>query len=560
MPSCLALIYCGPASRGLVATFNRSGVRKAYFIWSPATEAWALSWGLCRQPVAFAPPTMVDDRKECQERQEDEIVAMSSILSDAGSGNGSSFQEVPSSDGQRLVRLRIPIQFPDGARDVVLLPAGFRLSLSHLPPIEAVISLPESYPTRSSPVLVDARASWKEGMLAVPVKQIWRDAGETESLLYISEWLGQDMWSDMGSFTKEGVVQLHFGSAEACRSIRTLLTTYETRTAQEDFEASSYECVICLSSSRGDRCIRLGNCGHTFCSSCLREGLALYAREGDWQAARICPALECGATRKECGPAPLVAPDSLDTSGPDPAEVILRRPKHCSLQLRLSASRSHAHQAGYLTRAEQRFILGPELLARVDRLELETATGQDLYADFCPFCKAVAIADEETELVDDEGRPGFGSLLICTKCRIASCRMCGHSWHGRTRCGLDRGAIADRYSAALAENDDATVVDLERRYTRPYLQHLVDATSASKEDRAWIQNNTKPCPQCRAPVFKSDGCNHIHCLNCGTHFCWRCGNAYYGSNFYEHYSNPTSRCFNQMIDVPADGPGDIFGF
>jgi len=39
----------------------------------------------------------------------------------------------------------------------------------------------------------------------------------------------------------------------------------------------------------------------------------------------------------------------------------------------------------------------------------------------------------------------------------------------------------------------------------------------------WIRNNTKPCPQCKAPIEKAAGCNHMQCRECNKHFCWHCG-------------------------------------
>lgn len=38
----------------------------------------------------------------------------------------------------------------------------------------------------------------------------------------------------------------------------------------------------------------------------------------------------------------------------------------------------------------------------------------------------------------------------------------------------------------------------------------------------WIQTNTKPCPACKVPIEKNNGCNHMHCTLCGVHFCWLC--------------------------------------
>jgi len=42
--------------------------------------------------------------------------------------------------------------------------------------------------------------------------------------------------------------------------------------------------------------------------------------------------------------------------------------------------------------------------------------------------------------------------------------------------------------------------------------------------RLWLKANTRPCPQCNAPIEKMEGCNHMTCTNrtCRHEFCWIC--------------------------------------
>jgi len=41
-------------------------------------------------------------------------------------------------------------------------------------------------------------------------------------------------------------------------------------------------------------------------------------------------------------------------------------------------------------------------------------------------------------------------------------------------------------------------------------------------DDVWVGENCKPCPSCKAPIFKDDGCNHMTCYKCNHDFCWVC--------------------------------------
>lgn len=42
----------------------------------------------------------------------------------------------------------------------------------------------------------------------------------------------------------------------------------------------------------------------------------------------------------------------------------------------------------------------------------------------------------------------------------------------------------------------------------------------------YIAKHTKPCPKCKRPIERSDGCNKMHCEcragGCGVSFCWMC--------------------------------------
>jgi hypothetical protein len=63
--------------------------------------------------------------------------------------------------------------------------------------------------------------------------------------------------------------------------------------------------------------------------------------------------------------------------------------------------------------------------------------------------------------------------------------------------------------------------------------------SVDEATKLYILNETKRCPnrQCRSPIEKIDGCNHMHCTICNTHFCWLCNTIYDENHISEHYNN-----------------------
>ncbi|CAJ1339625.1 unnamed protein product [Effrenium voratum] len=53
---------------------------------------------------------------------------------------------------------------------------------------------------------------------------------------------------------------------------------------------------------------------------------------------------------------------------------------------------------------------------------------------------------------------------------------------------------------------------------------------------------TKPCPGCKCPTEKTEGCNHMECPSCRCNWCWTCGTELAGRlSLGWHYSaaNPS---------------------
>ena len=53
-----------------------------------------------------------------------------------------------------------------------------------------------------------------------------------------------------------------------------------------------------------------------------------------------------------------------------------------------------------------------------------------------------------------------------------------------------------------------------------------------------IHKTAKACPGCKAAIERTEGCNHMQCRFCATHFCWQCHKIISATNPYDHFREP----------------------
>lgn len=120
----------------------------------------------------------------------------------------------------------------------------------------------------------------------------------------------------------------------------------------------------------------------------------------------------------------------------------------------------------------------------------------------CPGagCGAGLVAPSYSKRVECDPRAG---------CGLVFCRDCRGQYH--------EGQCPDIQNTSSAEgeppSEQSFPVDGE-------------ASLRSRWDRdslLFIQESTKPCPQCCAPVQKNGGCSHMRCTLCKAEWCWICG-------------------------------------
>jgi hypothetical protein len=79
---------------------------------------------------------------------------------------------------------------------------------------------------------------------------------------------------------------------------------------------------------------------------------------------------------------------------------------------------------------------------------------------------------------------------------------------------------------------------------------------ATVETAKLLQKETRPCPKCKALIFKTDGCDQMWCTMCQTPFSWTTGKVEEGRVHNPHYYEWLRRT-QGSVPREAPQPGDV---
>lgn len=86
---------------------------------------------------------------------------------------------------------------------------------------------------------------------------------------------------------------------------------------------------------------------------------------------------------------------------------------------------------------------------------------------------------------------------------------------------------------------------------------LIKDTELDDESRKYLYLSCIDCPKCAIPIQKIDGCNHIICIKCKTHLCFRCSAILKPNNPYAHTCPPANYDIDRGV-VFTRGDNGIF--
>ena len=384
--------------------------------------------------------------------------------------------------------------------------------LSHLPPLNLQITLPQLYPSEQPPeTRLVSEASWipeeKMRELQSKAKILWEENGNNQVLYDYIDFLQQAAEDGFGLVPQSG-------SALVLRQdLEVQLLDFDLNMKRQKFERETFDCGICLEPKKGAVCHRLQLCRHVFCIECLQDFYNNCITEGD-------------ITQVKC-----LTPN-CEKETPRPLESGARRKRKIDRTL----DPSELLQIPIEQEKVQRYIM----LKKKKRLESNKNT------IYCPrkWCQGPARTgkrrnDDENSDSDDNNEvqnydpnanqealpPPNERLAICEDCSFAFCRVCKISWHG------------------------------EFQHCFPRKQYEISVEEKASED--YLRLHSTLCPTCNARCQKTMGCNHMICFQCKTHFCYLCSAWLDADNPYVHFNTKWQQCYQRLWELEGgDGVGD----
>ncbi len=261
-------------------------------------------------------------------------------------------------------------------------------------------------------------------------------------------------------------------------------------------EANTCICPICYDDEvEKEDWMQLGNCGHGFCRDCLKDYLKENANNRTPSHLITCPDHNCDA-----GLSKLDLQSLLEKDDPKTFDCIMDASNDNFIT-------SHTHF---------RFCPHPGCSGIVHRFPQPKWASAGYDENVLNYTGAVCTA--VTPPVEKSGKEctltyeGVEDLEY-TNCRSRQqpkkahrfCFSCGEEVHWPLTC------------ERLAEwkeriNDEIGKVDDKNGGS--------DFNALAQ--KVWLKANTRPCPKCKVPIEKADGCNHMVCHHCHHEFCWIC--------------------------------------
>jgi len=377
--------------------------------------------------------------------------------------------------------------------------------LSFLPPLHLKIALPEGYPDQKAPtVALSTTPPWLPwstiDRLQKEVNTLWEDYGHGQTVYAYIDFLQQ---------SAENGFDLNAGGNHILKldtSMRIPLLNFDTTTQREKFERATFDCGVCLEPKKGTACYKMTRCGHVFCKACLQDFYNNAITEGDVSSVTClepsCDKDKQTANRRSKKPKTL-----------PPGELLLIPIERHMVQRYVDMRRKKQLESDSSTiYCPRQWCQGPARSKKYPKItDLSRMDSWEDEADI----------DSPPQPLDPNKPPAaMDRLAICDDCSYAFCKTCMQTWHGE--------------------------------YVRCWPKTEAEISEDERLSYEYLTQHTSPCPVCSSPIQKTEGCNHMTCFTCMTHFCYLCGAWLDRADPYAHFSDQKAECYGRLFDL-VDG-------
>ena len=125
----------------------------------------------------------------------------------------------------------------------------------------------------------------------------------------------------------------------------------------------------------------------------------------------------------------------------------------------------------------------------------------------------------------------LSDIVFCDVCGSTWCERCMARYRGEHQ-NCDPTAVillCQRYRAAGAKKRAIC----EDRW--PWIKEYAEALIPDVEAMKWVEANASKCPKCRTAIERTEGCFHMQCTMCWTHFCYECGDELFPPFYGTHH-------------------------
>jgi len=459
--------------------------------------------------------------------------------------------------------------------------------VKHLPPLTLQLSLPSEYPIAGGPPSFHLACVWlTSGQLAHLCSLMDIKAEEMSGSPVIFSW-GELLRDATAALITDNGTSVTLAVSTESPDIRAVaectdpmaammeVLQYDHQRELAAWRQEIQQCLICFTGKPGSQFVHLGGCLHAFCRECVTEMARLHVMEGSILELR-CPQPDCRAE---------ISPNALEYVLDDEAYE-----RWHSLKLQQIMT-SELEGLVFCPRCEEMGRDTPVLSERpVSEDEAPLAICKRCGYMFCGRCLGVAHSSV-TECISAEDRAVQAAMRreTCKNSGPIDKRQRQRSLRGvlfelpmgKSFPKVDAAGCVTEELGPMKVGDEILAVHSGAKHSKQLLwsraEHDLSSlekacmsspplairyrtpqtTSQQERDRKRrameelmtlreIKKDSQTCPKCHVRIMRSQGCNHMMCTNCGTHFCYRCGQTLSPSNPYGHFSESGCPTFDRQ--------------